>query len=352
MLIVTGANGQFGRLVVESLLQRVPADRVGVSVRDPAKAADLAARGVRVRRGDFADPASLADAFEGAERVLVVPINQVGPARVELHRAAIAAAVAAGAGHVLYAGLVDPERSALFPPTADHFATEAALAASGVAFTALRNGFYADAAPLLLRRGLESGVLAAPADGPIAYAAKADLAEAAAIVLAEGGHEGEYLPLTGPAALDLAQLAALAAEVTGRPIRREVVADADFRAALMADGLPAGAAGMLAGLLGASREGQFARVDPTLGRLLGREPAVGPRGVGGRARPGSRLTHRGGGGANSTAIVRMPRSSSSSGSPCLPPCSNRIVLAPARRRPGGSAGGSARGPRSWSRRGG
>lgn len=278
MLIVTGANGQFGRLVVEALLGRVPAAQVGVSVRDPAGAADLAARGVRVRRGDFADPASLADAFEGAERLLIVPINMVGPDRVRLHRAAIDAAVAAGARHVLYAGLVDPGRSALFPPTASHHATEVALAGAGVPFTLLRNGFYAEAAAMLLRGGLATGVVAAPPDGPIAYTARADSAEAAAVVLAEGGHEGETLTLTGDEPLDLAGLATLAAELTGRPIRREVVAEADYVAALQAAGLPDAAAAMLNGLIGASREGQFARVDPTLARLLGRAPRS-PRAV-------------------------------------------------------------------------
>ena len=276
MLIVTGANGQFGRLAVKALLGRVPADRVGVSVRDPRKAADLAARGVRVRRGDFSDPTSLAHAFAGAERVLVVSVDKIGPEAIREHRAAVAAAVAAGARQVLYTSLVDSDRSARFAPSVDHLEAEAALAASGVPFTVLRNGFYAEFAPMLIGGGLATGVVAAPADGPVAYTSRADLAEAAAVVLAVGGREGEYVPLTGPGAVDLAGLAEIASELTGRPIRREVISEADYIAARVAEGLPEERAAMMSGLFAASREGQFTRVDPTLGRLLGRAP-VSPR---------------------------------------------------------------------------
>jgi NAD(P)H dehydrogenase (quinone) len=101
MIVITGATGQLGSQIVHRLLERVQADRVGVSVRDPGSAAELAARGVRVRRGDFADPDSLVDAFEGATQVLIVSANETGGAAVALHTAAIDAARAAGAKRVL-----------------------------------------------------------------------------------------------------------------------------------------------------------------------------------------------------------------------------------------------------------
>jgi NAD(P)H dehydrogenase (quinone) len=150
LIIITGANGRLGRAIVERLIDRVPVEEIGVSVRDPQQAAALAERGVRVRRGDFADPASLAHAFRGASQVLVVSPDTVGELTVRLNRAAIGAAVAAGADRVLYTSHMGSNPSSPFPPMPDHAATESALAEAGVAFTALRNGFYAASAVMLL----------------------------------------------------------------------------------------------------------------------------------------------------------------------------------------------------------
>jgi len=182
MIIVTGANGQLGRAIVERLLERVPAERIGVSVRDPEKARDLERRGVRVRCGDFDDAASLADAFEGASRVLIVSVDNLGEAAVRQHRAAIDAAKAAGAGRIFYTSQVAAGAEPIFytshvgadpipafPPMVDHAATEAALRDAGVAYTSLRNGFYAQTAAFLVRNALETGELRAPQDGPIDY---------------------------------------------------------------------------------------------------------------------------------------------------------------------------------------
>src|SRR4051812_48284904 len=138
MLVVTGATGTLGRLVVEALLQRVSADQIGVSVRDPAQAADFARRGIRVRRGDYSDPASLTSAFEGASRVLVVSSNSAGDQAVHQHRTAIAAAKAAGASRIFYTSHVGADATSAFAPMPDHAATEAVLRESGVAFTSLR----------------------------------------------------------------------------------------------------------------------------------------------------------------------------------------------------------------------
>ncbi len=285
MIIVTGANGQLGRAVAERLLERVPAARIGVSVRDPEKARGLEERGVRVRQGDFDDAASLAHAFEGASRVLIVSVNRLGEAAVRQHRAAIDAAKAAGAGRIFYTSQVaagvepifytshaDANLIAAFPPMVDHAATEAALRESGVAYTSLRNGFYAQTAAFLVRNALETGELRAPQDGPIDYTTIPDLAEATAIALADEGLDDPILTLTGPEAVDTAGLAALASELAGRPIRRVVVADDAYRAGLVAHGVPEPQADMFLGLFVAARQGAFTRVDPTLGRLIGRPP--------------------------------------------------------------------------------
>jgi len=265
MIVVTGATGLLGGAVVERLLGKVPAAEIGVSVRDPVRATALADRGVRVRRGDYDDAASLAHAFEGAEQLLLVSAAATGEPALRQHATAIEAARAAGVRRIVYTSHMGANPASAFAPMPDHAATEALLEASGLAFTALRNGFYTSSGRMLLGQAFETGELAAPADGPVSWTAHDDLAEAAAIVLTdEGRFEGPTPPLTGSAALDLA---GLAAEVIGRPIRRTVLTDAQYREAL-----PEPVAEMLLGLFAASRAGEFAAVDPTLGELLGRPP--------------------------------------------------------------------------------
>ncbi len=273
MIVVTGATGRLAGAVVERLLRRVPTDSIGVSVRDPAKVAGLAERGVRVRRGDYDDAASLVHAFDGAERVLLVSAAASGEAALRQHRTAIEAARAAGVRRVVYTSHMGANPRSPFAPMPDHAATEAMLQESGLAFTALRNGFYTSSGLMLLGHALDTGEVAAPEDGPVSWTDHADLAEAAAIALTDDdGFDGPTPALTGSEAVDLAGLAAIASEVSGRPIRRIVVTDARYREHLVAYGVPEPAADMLVGLFAASRRGEFAAVDPTLGRLIGRPP--------------------------------------------------------------------------------
>ncbi|WP_159837609.1 NmrA family NAD(P)-binding protein [Nocardia sp. CY41] len=279
MIIVTGATGLLGSRIVERLLERVPADRVGVSVRDIGRAGELAARGVRVRRGDFTDPRSLAEAFEGATQVLIVSADLTGEAAVAAHVAAIDAARAAGTGRILYTSHQAAAADSVFAPMPDHAATERYLATTGTPFTALRNGFYAATVPLLLGPALDTGELRAPADGPVSWTTHADLAEAAAIILAdEGRFDGPTPPLAAPDALDLGDIAALLTERTGRTIRRVVVEDAEWAASLMAHGVPDERAALLLGMFRAARRGEFATTAGELENLLQR-PAEPVRSV-------------------------------------------------------------------------
>ena len=277
MILITGATGQLGHAVVEHVVKRVPANQVGVSVRDPSKAAALEALGVRVRRGDFDDPASLRTAFAGAGQVLIVSSNAraSGGDPIAQHRAAIDAARAAGAKRIVYTSHMAASASSAFPPMLDHAATEALLAESGLAWTALRHGFYAASGVTLMGEALKTGVVEAPADGKVSWTAHADLAEAAAIVLSdEGRFDGPTPPLTGSRALDLADLAGIASEVAARPVSRRIITDEELKAKMAARGAPPAAAGITLGLFVASRNGEFAAVDPALERLLGRRPVA------------------------------------------------------------------------------
>ncbi|GAA3548709.1 NAD(P)H-binding protein [Nonomuraea rosea] len=271
MIIITGATGRLGSQIVRQLLQRVPADRVGVSVRDPGRAAGLAESGVRVRRGDYTDPGSLAAAFEGATQVLIVSADATGAAALAQHATAIDAAREAGARRVLYTSHQAAGPDSLFEPMPDHAATERHLAGSGTPFTSLRNGFYAATVPHLLGQALQTGELRAPADGPVSWTAHADLAEAAAIILAgEGRFDGATPPLTAPDALDLKDVAGLLTELSGRTVHRVVVDDDEWAAGLIGHGVPEGRANMLLGMFRAARNGEFATTGATLESLLGR----------------------------------------------------------------------------------
>ena len=275
MIIVTGATGQLGRLIVEKLLDHVPAAQVGVSVRDPKKAADLEALGVRVRQGDFADVASLHYAFEGATQILIVSSNAraTGGDPLAQHRNAIAAAKAVSAKRIVYTSQMAASATSAFPPARDHAASEAMLAHSGLAWTALRHGFYAESGLMMNGEGLKTGVVEAPADGKVSWTTRDDLAEADAIILAdEGRFDGPTPALTASRAIDLDEFAAIASDALGKPISRKVLSDEEFKAKMAARGAPEGAAKIALGLFLAARNGEFATVDPTLEKMLGRSP--------------------------------------------------------------------------------
>ncbi|MFD9393572.1 SDR family oxidoreductase [Streptomyces sp. NPDC060000] len=275
MIIVTGATGKLGRRTVERLLERVPAERIGVSVRDLRKAQDLADRGVRVRQGSFDDPASLVHAFEGAEQLLLVSLDRAGEECVTGHRTAIDAAVKADVGRILYTSQMGAAHDSRFQPCRDHAQTEDLLRATGLPWTALRNGFYTASALHFLESARHTGDIALPADGPVAWTGHDDLAEATAAILTEEGRfEGPTPPLTGPAALDFATVAEIASQSTGRHFTRTLVPDDAFREQALAHGAPAQTSDLLLSIFTAARNGEFTTVDSTLAELIGREPTT------------------------------------------------------------------------------
>ncbi|MEO9325380.1 NAD(P)H-binding protein [Nocardioides sp. C4-1] len=271
MLVITGATGRLGSRIVQKVLERVPAQTVGVSVRDPAAARDLADRGVRVRAGDFLDPTSLGHAFEGASRVLVVSAAIRGDGAVAANLAAIDAARAAGAERVLYTSHQAASPTSSFLPQRTHAATEDHLQRLDLPFTALRNGFYVSTLEHYLGAAVAAGRLELPEDGPFSWTHHDDLAEVAAAALVDGARlDGVTAPLTAPDLLDLADVAEAASAALGRAVERVVVPDDEWTASAVARGMPPAAAEFTLGMFRAAREGEFAVTDPTLERVLGR----------------------------------------------------------------------------------
>ncbi|WP_433796121.1 NmrA family NAD(P)-binding protein [Actinoplanes sp. CA-252034] len=272
MIIVTGATGALNGATVDHLLERLPASEIAVAVRDTARADRFAQHGIEVRRADYADAESLSAAFAGADQLLLVSSNDPGADAVGLHRTAVDAAVAAGVKRILYTSHQAASADNPFAPGRTHFATEQLLAASGVAWTSLRNGFYAHSLQWLAGPWRETGVIAVPGDGPVSWTAREDAAEAAALILTSpGAHDGP-VTLTADAAPTFAELAAVASESAGRTIRYQPMDEVDWIAAQSAAGQPEHMTRFLLGFYQAARQGFFAGVDPLLGNLLGRRP--------------------------------------------------------------------------------
>lgn len=271
MIVVTGATGGLGGTTVEHLLKRVPADQIGVSVRDPAKAQHFADRGVRVRQGSYEDPAALRDAFAGAEQVLLVSGNDPAADMVSTHRGAVDAAVAAGVRRIVYTSQHGAVPGNPYGPSDIHIATEAILADSGVAWTALRNGAYG---PLdqVLGPWQRTGEIAQPEDGPVPYTDRADIAEATAVVLAGARVIDGPVTLAAPAAVTFDDFAGIASRLTGRSVKRVVVEDERWVADQVALGVPEQLARLMLTWYQASRAGYFAEPGTLLAELLGREP--------------------------------------------------------------------------------
>jgi NAD(P)H dehydrogenase (quinone) len=273
-LLVTGANGQLGRRVVELLLEK-PAGRLVAVTRNPEKLADLAKRGVDVRKGDFDDPASLKDVFAGVDRALLISTDAVGRpgGRKQQHQAAVAAAAAAGVTHLVYTSSPAPHPDDAFLVADDHYWTEQAIAASPVGWTILRNNLYAEVAQGGLVQAAASGKLfTATHGGGRSYVTRDDCARAAAAALAASFDGRRILDVTGPAAVTQAELAAMASAITGRSIEPVDVSYDALVDGMVKACLPKALAGAYAGFDRDTAFGYYAVVTPVVEDLTGRAP--------------------------------------------------------------------------------
>ncbi|MFE2497605.1 SDR family oxidoreductase [Streptomyces scopuliridis] len=269
-IVVTGATGHLGRLVVESLLaDGVPADGIAVVVRNEEKAAGLVARGVEPRVADYSRPETLTDAFRAGDRVLLISGSEVGQ-RVAQHTAVIDAARAAGVAQLAYTGVLGGP-DADFQLAAEHKVTEQLILDSGLPYTFLRNGWYTENYTGNLAPVLEhDAVVAAAGEGRIASATRADYAAAAAAVLTGEGHLNKAYELSGDTAWSLSEYAAELSRQTGRTIAYNNVPAETLLGILTGAGVPEPMAAILVDVDHAIERGLLAGTSGDLARLAGR----------------------------------------------------------------------------------
>ena len=263
---VTGATGQLGRLVVESLKSKVSAETIVALVRNPEKAADL---GIEARTFDYTQAENLVASLKGIDKLLLISGNEVGQ-RLPQHLAVIDAAKQAGVKQLFYTSILHADSSPLGLAT-EHLATEVAIKESGLTYTILRNGWYTENYTGSAKGAVGAGAFIGNAgDGKIASAARVDYAEAAAVVLAGEGHEGKTYELAGDEAYTLTELAAEISKTSGKTIPYNNLTEAEYAGILKSFGLPDGLAEMLANSdTGASKGGLFDD-SKVLSELIGR----------------------------------------------------------------------------------
>jgi NAD(P)H dehydrogenase (quinone) len=270
MIVITGATGQLGQLVISQLLEKVPAGQIVAAVRDPAKASALAARGVQVRRADYGDAASLDAAFAGAEKVLLISSSEIGQ-RTAQHLNVLAAAKRAGVQLIAYTSVLHAEGSRL-GLAAEHVATERAIRDSGMPFSLLRNGWYHENFNSRVLAGAQYGVVSGSAgNGRIAAAAREDYAAAAVAVLTAAAPEQVY-ELAGSERYTLSELAAEVGRQAGRAVDYQDLPQAEFKAVLQGVGVPEVYAELIANSDAAAAQGALDDDSGTLERLIGRKP--------------------------------------------------------------------------------
>ncbi len=269
MIVVTGATGQLGRLVIAALLKKTAANNIVAAVRNVDKAKDLAALGVQVRHADYSQAESWDAALQGANKVLLISSSEVGQ-RTQQHQNVIDAAKRAGVKLLAYTSLLHADTSVL-GLAAEHRETEALIRASGVPFTLLRNGWYSENYTAGIPAALSLGaVYGCAGEGRIASAARADYAEAAAVVLTAADQAGKVYELAGDTAYTLSEFAAEISRQSGKAIGYVNLPEAAYKQALLGAGLPEFLAELLANSDTGVCQGALFDDSHQLGRLLDR----------------------------------------------------------------------------------
>lgn len=270
MILVTGATGHLGRLVIDSLRARTPTARVIAAVRNPDKAKDLVALGIEVRPADYNKPESWDTALKVVDRVLLISSNELGQ-RFQQHRVVVEAAKRAGVKLLAYTSVLRADRSIL-GLAAEHKATEDAIRASGIPYVFLRNSWYTENYDSAVKSAVGLGaVYGCAGEGRVSAAARADYAEAAAVVLTTDGHAGKVYELAGDTAFSMPELAAEIGKQAGKSIRYVNLSEPEYQKALMGVGLPEPFAALLADSDTGISKGALFDEGHQLSKLIGRK---------------------------------------------------------------------------------
>lgn len=266
-IAITGATGQLGTLAVQALKNRTDAKNLVALVRTPAKAAAL---GIEAREADYAKPETLEKSLVGIDALLLISSNEIGQRAVQ-HRSVIAAAKKAGVQRIVYTSLLHAPTSAITSLAGEHIDTELALQQAGIPYTLLRNGWYTENYTASVPAAVQGGAfLGAAGSGKISSAARADYAEAAAVVLTTSGHEGKIYELAGDTAYTLADLAAEISRQTGKNIPYKNLTEAEYAKALEGFGFPAPVAAAFANFDTGAAQNALYESNGVLARLIGR----------------------------------------------------------------------------------
>lgn len=274
-ILVTGASGHLGNEIVNLLLAVVPSTNLSVLARDPAKLEDLKKKGVTIHQGDYSNSNSLVKAFSGIDKLMFVSSNDLTN-RLLQHEHVIKAAVEAKVKHIVFTSFQrknETSTSPIYFLTGDYVASEKMIAASGLTYTILKNGFYTDFVPVLLgEKVLETGTVYIPAgNGKAAYTLRSDLAAGAVAILTGTGHENKTYECCADKAYTFDEVAEVLSRVTGKPIKYVSPTQDEYKKTLLGAGVPEPFVNLMAGSAEAINQGEFEKTDKTLSQLIGRE---------------------------------------------------------------------------------
>lgn len=275
-ILVTGATGHYGAATINFLLEQgVPATHISALVRDEAKAADLAAKGISLKVGDYKDEASLVAAFQGVDKLLLVSGNEL-EGRDQMQANAVNAAKTAGVRHIVYTSFERKNETASSPihfVAGSHLSTERHIQASGIAYTILRNNLYIDMLPIFMgEQVLERGVFFPAGEGATAFASRNDMAEATALILAGEGHEHKVYSFSNTEAVSFGEIANMLSSISGKAVPYISPDAGVYKDALTQAGVPAEYIGIFAGFAEGMKQGEFDQTSTDLAHLLGRKP--------------------------------------------------------------------------------
>lgn len=275
MILITGATGHFGKATINALLEKgIPASSITALVRDENKAEDLKAKGVEVKTGDYHNYDSLKAALKGVDKLLLVSSSDLNE-RLTQHQNVINAAKENGVKHIAYTSIdIESFEASLIPVVSQiHSDTADYLKTTDIPYTLLNDGLYADLVPMFAgEKVLETGIFFPAGEGKTPFAARAEMAEAAAVVLSTEGHENKEYAITADTAYSFAEIAEMIAEISGKEVQYHNPDKEAYVSVLVQAGVPEGDARFFAGFGEAIKDGEFDTHRSDLATLLGRKP--------------------------------------------------------------------------------